>query len=484
MKGITNLLVLVVIGFGLYGLFKPLPPGVNEEYPGYSVSASGIHFYEDLTYVNSEDERFSNQEIFDQVFSMIDAARHYILLDMFLFNDFLGTETESYRSLSQELTDKLVDKKEKNPDLPIVFITDPINDIYGGLPSKHLAQMREAGIVVVVTDLKQLRDSNPLYSSIYRTFFQWFENQPDVEGSIDNPFDSRAAKLDYHTFIELLNFKANHRKVVIVDGVVHGKQKMRVLVTSANPHDGSSAHTNTALVIDDFVWKDALETERVVALFSGITIPEPSPDFLKTVVDDKGDVTAGLITEAKIKEKIIRDLRLMGEEDRLDMAMFYLSDRQVIRELKRADERGAKIRLLLDPNKDAFGREKNGIPNRSVAHELLTDTENLEIRWCDTHGEQCHTKMLLISDEHIKKLMLGSANLTRRNIGGFNLETNVYIESSGMVPAISQAHTYFEKVWNNQGGRIYSTDYELYGEDVLVTRIQYRFMEDLGISSF
>ncbi len=50
--------------------------------------------------------------------------------------------------------------------------------------------------------------------------------------------------------------------------------------------------------------------------------------------------------------------------------MFYLSERQIIKALIAAQQRGVQVRVLLDPNKDAFGREKNGIPNRQVAAEL------------------------------------------------------------------------------------------------------------------
>lgn len=484
MKGIVKILILVMVVFGLYGLFKPLPPGVNVEYPIYNVRAEGIHFYEDLSYVNVEGKRFSDQEIFDQIFNMIDGASNYILIDMFLFNDYLGTETESYRGLSGELVDKLVTKKQRNSNLPIVLITDPINDIYGGLPSKQLDQLREAGVVVVVTNLKALRDSNPLYSGFYRAFIQWFDNAPDEKGILSNPFDASLPKLGVRTYLEMLNFKANHRKVVIADSSTLRGVKMKTLVTSANPHDGSSAHTNIAIVVDDFIWKDVLESEKVVGLFSGVDIPMPDPVFLKSIVDEKGNVFVQLLIEKRIREKIITEIKNLRKEDTLDIAMFYLSDRQVIRELKAADKRNVKIRLLLDPNKDAFGREKNGIPNRPVAYELLKDAKNLEIRWCDTHGEQCHTKMLLITSNGIHKLIMGSANITRRNIGGFNLETNIFIESKETIVAMSEARNYFEMVWNNTQGKVYSTDYQSYEDSSLMRRILYRFMEALGTGSF
>jgi phosphatidylserine/phosphatidylglycerophosphate/cardiolipin synthase-like enzyme len=37
--------------------------------------------------------------------------------------------------------------------------------------------------------------------------------------------------------------------------------------------------------------------------------------------------------------------------------MFYLSERQ-IEALKQAKKRGVDVRMILDPNKDAFGRQK------------------------------------------------------------------------------------------------------------------------------
>src|SRR5699024_12297064 len=48
---------------------------------------------------------------------------------------------------------------------------------------------------------------------------------------------------------------------------------------------------------------------------------------------------------------------------------------------------------IFDPDEDAFGRKKNGVPNRSVADELVG--AGVDVRWCDTHGEQCHAKFLL-----------------------------------------------------------------------------------------
>src|SRR5690625_6120146 len=106
----------------------------------------------------------------------------------------------------------------------------------------------------------------------------------------------------------------------------------------------------------------------------------------------------------------------------LNRAIFYLSDRKLIAALKSAQRRGAALRVLLDPNEDAFGRKKNGVPNRSVADELVG--AGVDVRWCDTHGEQCHAKFLLHQADGQASMLLGSANFTRRNLADLNLETS------------------------------------------------------------
>ena len=483
MGNIFKLLIVIAIGFAVYGVFKADPEGINIEGTVYTVPASSVGFYEDLTYVNDSGVRLSEQEIFDKVFGMIRGAQNYILIDMFLFNDFLGTSAGSYRQLSEELVNELVSKKEAVPSIDIVLITDPINTVYGGYDSPHLNKLKDAGIHVVVTDLEVLQDSNPIASGFWRAYFSWFGNSTK-EGYLPNPFDENLPKLGIRSYASLLNFKANHRKIMIADKSTPQGVKFSTLVTSANPHDGSSAHTNTAIVIDDYIWKDVLESELAVAEFSNVVIPKPKEEFLNRINDVEGGVKVQLLTEEKIRDGLIKTISALKEGDTLDIAMFYLSERKVIQEIEDAASRKVKVRILLDPNKDAFGREKNGIPNRSVAFELFEIGNDIKVRWCDTHGEQCHTKMVMTKTNKGYSLLIGSANITRRNIGGYNLESNILIESQSLFGALNEARAYFEKVWNNESGKTYSTEYNTYKDHSYGKSVTYRLMEDLGVSSF
>ncbi|MEZ4104067.1 MAG: phospholipase D-like domain-containing protein [Candidatus Paceibacterota bacterium] len=481
-------LLLLFLGVGFYHLYKPLPENISFSSVEYKLNSNSVFLLKDETYLNSNGARESNQEIFAEVFKMIDEAEYYILIDFFLFNNFMGTSKEEpYRALSSELTNRLITKKEKNPDIIIQLITDPINTVYGGYRAENLEKLESAGIKVINTDLTVLRDSNPLYSSVWRVLFKQLGNS-DGKGYLPNPFDSEADKLGLRTYLAVLNYKANHRKVIMTDYSKADKARFSVLVTSANPHDGSSAHSNTALRVDSKLWQDLLITEAAVANFSQQEFIYPPSDLIEAVkeVERKemeGDLIVQLLTEQKIKDKILTTIDSLNNGDSLDLAMFYLSDRDIVKALKEADRRGVKLRLLLDPNKDAFGREKNGIPNRQVADELISNTRgNTEIRWCDTHGEQCHSKLFIAKTTEATILIQGSANFTRRNLDDFNLETDIYLFGSSAEPVFVQVDSFFNRQWSNSNDRIYSIDYENYQDNSLLRKVTYRIKEFTGLS--
>ncbi len=490
-----TIVVRVVVAIGgvlfLTGLWqsalKPLPSGIHTAGHVYAVPAQTVHFLADRTFVTVDGTRQSEQEIFDTVLRMINGAQSYVLIDMFLFNDFLGTATHADRQLARELTDALIAKKVQNPAIVIQFITDPINTVYGGDHSVYLDALRAAGITVITTDLRRLRDSNVFYSALWRVFAQWWGNSAQG-GWIPHVLDRRRHLLTLRTYLIMLNFKANHRKIVVADVTRRdGTRGMRALVTSANPHDGSSAHSNSALVVDALLWRDVVRSEAAVAAFSGTTLQMPigiTPQHLRDSVET---VSVQLLTEGAIRTRLIREIDQLDAGDHLDLAMFYCSERSVIRALKRAARRGVAVRLILDPNRDAFGREKNGIPNRQVAAELQAlRLDNVQMRWCDTHGEQCHSKLVIMRTVDGRSIvLLGSANLTRRNIDDYNLEADVIAVARDGVPRyLRDAQAFFDQQWRNEGGHIFTAPYEKYRDERIQQEVLYRAMEFTGMSSF
>ncbi|MGV6807974.1 MAG: phospholipase D-like domain-containing protein [bacterium] len=452
-----------------------LPFGIG--FRGDPSPVQHVEFLADLTWVDHQGDRHFRQQIFDRLLADIQRAEHFILLDMFLFNDFLGKSSKPHRRLSDELSRALIDRKTHHPAMQIILISDPVNTVYGGLKSRHFEALSAAGVDVVITDLDQLRDSNPVYSTFWRLMIRPFGNS--AGGFLPNPMGD--GKVSARSWLRLVNFKANHRKVAVmdVDGTGIG------YVTSANPHDGSSAHHNVAVRISGPAVNDLLATERVVLELSGrgdIALPE------FPTANPASSESAQLLTERAVKDAAIDMLSQARAGDQIDLVMFYLSDRDIVQGIKRAANRGVSARVILDPNKDAFGMRRNGIPNRSVGAEL--HSSGVDIRWCDTHGEQCHSKMLIgryrdgQPDQFETRVLLGSANFTRRNLDNFNLETNLLVSASGSSGFYQSAQAYFDLLWNNEPGRIFSVDYGAYRDESRWKYWLYRFMEFSGLSTF
>lgn len=448
-----------------------LPPGVYVQ--GTVQPACDVRFSGDMTYVDAAGVRLSDQSIFAEVLDLVDEAQTFIVADLFLYNEWTGTAGTPSRPLTREFTQALLAKKQRRPECLIVLITDPINTAYGGLRATHLEELRSAGIIVVETDLAELRDGSGLYALLWRLLVQPFGNS--TGGLLPNPLGP--GRVSLRTYLSLLNFKANHRKVVIADpgGV------LTAVVTSANIHDGSSAHSNIAVRFGGPAVLELLGTELAAAAFSGVQVDLQVPEH--AVSTGAGPLTVQVVTERCIKEAVVAALNQAGPGDEVDLIMFYLADRYVLKALAEAHRRGARLRLILDPNKDAFGSQKNGIPNRLVARGL--QRAGIPLRWYDTHGEQCHAKMLLVRHgDGQTTLIAGSANYTWRNLDNINLETNVVLRGPTDEPVMRDARHYVDIIWDNRDGRYCTVDYAHYSDPSLLRRLEFVLMDWTGIGPF
>ncbi len=447
-----------------------LPSGLC--FAGAEREVGNLRFLSDRTWVDRDGVRHIEQQIFDAMFDTIRAARRLVLLDMFYYNDFQRRKPDTTRLLSSELTDVLVQQKKNYPDIQIVVVTDPINTVYGSLRSAQFERLDDAGIAVVTTDLTRLRDSNPTYSLFWRLFIKPFGNAPG--GVLPNPFDPRT-RATIRSYLAVLNYKANHRKVLLADA----GDELVGIVSSANAQDASSANSNVAVRFEGPAVEDLLASENAVLALSGAA---PIRSSVASRERSTG-VSVQILTEQAIKKEILRIIDGAKPGDRVDLVMFFLSDRQVITSLINAKKKGVSVRVLLDPNKDSFGRRKYGIPNRPVAAELVN--AGLAVRWGHTHGEQCHAKMMLIGKQDGEGLLLvGSANMTRRNLDNFNLETSALVRASGSSQVIKDATSHFELLWNNTGEQIFSVPYADYRSESVMKKYLYRFMEKSGWSTF
>jgi hypothetical protein len=477
---VAAVVLTMLVGIATYNLIKPLPEGLAHGSPPVPLVDRDLRLLTDLTYRDAEGTTVYEHQIFDEVLRMIDQARWVVVLDMFLLNPHLGQAGEVHRPLSEEVTQALLAKREEYPQLPIVLITDPINDVYGGDPSPQLTALAEAGVQVVVTDLDPLRDSNPLLSAPWRLLVRWLGNRPVEGGWLPHPLDAGRPDVGLRTWLSMLNFKANHRKVLIAD---NGHGRWSTLVTSANAHDASSAHSNVALRIDGPFAHEAFRAEMAVVQMSGGKPPFSGLPRMEEPRSE-GSMTASYLTESRIRDHLLETLGSIESADRLDIAMFYLSHREVISRLVELARQGSRIRIILDPNRDAFGRVKDGVPNRQTAAELIERSDGyIKIRWYATQGEQLHSKLVVARGRDMVELFLGSANLTRRNLDSFNLEADVEVSMAHGSRLDRTLADLFDRMWSNRDG-VFTTEYETYADESSAKRWRARLQEATGLGTF
>jgi phosphatidylserine/phosphatidylglycerophosphate/cardiolipin synthase-like enzyme len=464
---------------GCYQVVKPLPSDLAFAGAPVLIAGTDLRFLADLTYRSPDDRPIHEQTIFDEVASLIAGARRLVVLDLFLLNDHLGPDGSCLRPLSGELTAALLTARQRDPDLPIVLITDPINDLYGGDPSPQLQSLRAADIQVVSTDLVRLRDSNPLYSAVWRLLFSWWGNSADG-GWLPNPLDARGRAVGIRTYLRMANFKANHRKVVLADA----GDRWVSLVTSANPHDASSAHSNVALrVTSEGLARQVYQAEMEVLRLSGGSPPfDELPDL--DDADPNGDHRVAYLTESAIRDRILELVDGAGPGDELDLGLFYLSHRAIVTALAQAAERGVWVRAVLDPNRDAFGHEKPGIPNRQAAEALHRSAGGgVALRWYATHGEQFHSKLMVVRSPTTVNVVLGSANFTRRNLDDYNLEASLWVAAPRGSALDRELKRYLDRIWTNDGGA-YTVPYETFRDTSRVRRLVAWLQEVSGLGTF
>jgi hypothetical protein len=470
--------LVAYLGMATYQAFKPLPAGIGQAFP--LRNSDDVALLTDITYLDTDGNRQSEQQVFDEILRLVTQAERLVVLDMFLFNDFTGADaTPGLRPLSAELTQALVERKRAVPELQAVVITDPINTLYGGMRSKHLDTLRAAGVKVVVTDLSKLRAPNPAWSGFWHLCCRWAGNS-ETGGWLPSPFGG--GKVSLRSYLALLNLNANHRKTLVVDE----GDGWTGLVATANPHDGSSAHGNAALRFRGEAALDLLRSERAVAALSAHAWPTAAAETSNAPAKRASNLSGSqvqVVTEGRIRDALLANIENANAGDRLDIAVFYFAHRALLEATIAAGKRGVQVRVLLDPNEDAFGRKKNGIPNRQAALEL--HQAGVPVRWCDTNGEQCHNKMMLRrSGDDSAELIVGSANYTRRNLDDYNLESSARVLADVDTAVMQQASDYFEQSWGNTGGRRISIPYARYADDSRWRYWRYRFTEATGLSSF
>ncbi|MBC7543674.1 MAG: phosphatidylserine/phosphatidylglycerophosphate/cardiolipin synthase family protein [Candidatus Sericytochromatia bacterium] len=314
--------------------------------------------------------------IFAAITAEIGRAEHQILLDIFLFGGTTG----------HDLADHLCARVAAGVEVKILF--DP-----------HLG-----GPIL-----------RPLHEPVLRRL--------QLAGAVVRPFAIRKLPGWWRPL------KADHNKVLVVDG-------RHAFVGGANFHDGSQRNHDLMLLLrgpaatylgEIFArhWSLAGGTQPARML----RFPDEGPSLVRVTVSnpDRQDIRQYLLTAlAEVREDIL-------------LSMYVLGDNEVERALVAAHRRGVKVRIILDPNIQAFSLPINGMPN--VAAVMTLRPAGLPIRFFPVKpGGQMHLK-LAIFDHNL--VVTGSANWTTLGLDGNN-ETTLFIEDIALATELAEL---FERDW-------------------------------------
>ena len=250
---------------GIFSIFamscstiKTPPLGVDYESP--MRDSDNVEFHYDLTYLDKDGNIRYDRKIWDATYKVVDEAKDYLIVEMFLFNDIYNKDKEHYPEFAKEYTRRLIKKKMENPDLKVYVLSDENNNLYGAFEHPFITEMKKAGIDVIVVDIFKLKDTFPWYSPIWRTLIEPHGN-PQGKGWIGNFYGPMWPKLTLRNLLRALNVKADHRKIFLNEG--------NVVISSANIHDPSYFHENVAISANGEIVKDVLQGLKHVAEFSG-----------------------------------------------------------------------------------------------------------------------------------------------------------------------------------------------------------------------
>jgi hypothetical protein len=438
-RGAATLCLVITLAWGscaVWNSVKPLPRGTRVASLPARLDESQVDFLDDLAPPGA---------ILKRETEAIGRAEQTIVLNQ--------------SPLARELADALLLRKRQRPNLKVMLVTDPRNEVYGGTPSRTLSALERAGIVVVRTRLERLRDPNPLYSSLWRLCVGWWSD----------PFDETPGKATLRSSLRRRNLKADGRQLLVADDGAGGWTSivMSAASTGAAASIGGAVSAGLGLEIRGHLAAAIVASELQLAAWS------TDDDRLPAVppVDSRGvgTIDARFLTEGAIQAALRDAIAIAGSGDSIKIAVQAFGDRQMVDAVVSAAARGARVQLLLDP----------GSPEtQAAAGEVLREEPgSIEVRWRarDSRAEAGYAVIQHRSDVWFD---VGSANFTRRGLDDLDLAADIELHMPARAGPARAVTDLFARHWSNAAA------YASHADESKETYWRYRVAEATGLSVF
>ena len=185
-------------------------------------------------------------------------------------------------------------------------------------------------------------------------------------------------------------------------------------------------------------------------------------------------------TNGATAKDISEELKNAQFGEKVIIAQFFLSDRGIINDIRKAARRGVKFEIILN-NSTA------GFPNKAAAGELMKYARkhnyDINVKFYNKGEEMYHVKMLSILKKDYLITYGGSTNFTRRNMRNFNLENELKIMSAYDQKISKDILDYYDRLWTNRDGE-FTLPYDDHKNEKLMNDLLFRFMEMNGFGVF
>ncbi len=486
-------LLLAWAALTLWQLQKPLPAGLHIMGTWQSLSLRDTRFLRDLTANDATGAPLNERQIDAELLQMVAQARDFLVLDTGLFGDLPAAGPNAPRlraapAVAATLIEALLQAKQQQPGLAVLLLIDPAS-VRLHVGPDLLGRLRDAGIAVVPVDVGRLRAPAAAFVAAWQLCCRWW-SPVAAAGVWPNPLGVGPSGVSMGLWGRTAGYQRSHRQLLIGDDGTGG---LTGLIFSRPLHAEAALHSAAALHLGGAALEPLLESEFVVAQFSGWTgggaMQERSQRLLerqrRSVATATGNdmARARVVSEAAIAQALVERIDATGRHDSIDIAALYLSQRELVRALLDAAGRGVAIRVLLDPGKDGYGYERSGVPNRQVASELVSASDGaVRVRWYRTHGEQFSPGFVHIRSAGHAWLMVGTAEFSRRDLDDMNLAAAFITELPSSAAASSDALSWFDTLWFNHaaGGTEFSSDVDVYADASQLDYWHYRLLEAGG----
>ncbi|HWW21641.1 MAG TPA: phospholipase D-like domain-containing protein [Steroidobacteraceae bacterium] len=486
-------LLVAWIGSTLWHSDRRLPPGIHIGGSWENMPVSQIRFLRDLSAADASGAPLSERQIDAELQRMIEGAREIIVIDAGLFGDLPAAGPKAPRlrvapTVAAALTDTLLKAKQDQPALQVLMLVDPASSELSSA-SGPIDRLRAAGIDLVPVATGRLRSPNAAFVAFWQLCCGWWSHGKGA-GSWPNPIGVGPPGVAMGLWGRIPPYQRAHRQLIVADD---GNGNLDGMIFSRPLNAEAALHSATALRVSGPALDATLESEFAVAQFSGWFGGGAMQARAQRMLERQRQSSSGppppetararVVSESMIGESVVSLIDATGRHDSIEVAALYLCERDLVRALLDAARRGVAVRLLLDPDKDGYGYDRSGLPNRVVASELVASSDGaVRVRWYRTHGEQFSAGVVLIRSSRRSLLAVGTADLSRRDLDDYNLAADFIVEvAPGSAPA-SDALNWFDTLWFNRasGGIEYSSDADVYADASQLRYWQYRLLEATG----